>query len=184
MQLHRNAARIIKMWKISEPKHDSKVIELCQALYREDPSTNPSPDGTIEKTISELRKNPTRGMTLALEVNQEVVGYALLISFWSNELGGEVCFVDELYVHPKARGQGFATELIQLLSQKNNPWNRTAVALQLEVTPKNEKAFALYSRLGFKNVENVSMRKLKGGPHLLVERRVISPTPKSSSNKP
>jgi hypothetical protein len=37
------------------------------------------------------------------DVERRTVGYALLISFWSNELGGEVCNIDELFVAPVYR---------------------------------------------------------------------------------
>jgi GNAT superfamily N-acetyltransferase len=92
------------------------------------------------------------GATAALE------GYALLCSFWSNELGGEVCIIDELYVVPSARGRGIGTGLVTSLLRRELPWFERAVNVELEVTPGNARARALYERLGFRAYENALMR--------------------------
>ena len=33
----------------------------------------------------------------------DIRGYAIVIPFWSNEVGGNVLFIDELFVKPPAR---------------------------------------------------------------------------------
>ena len=93
-----------------------------------------------------------------LEASAGLLGYAFLCSFWSNELGGEVCVVDELYVAPAARGRGAATALITGLTRRGLPWFREAVAVELEVTPGNTRARALYERMGFAPYKNALMR--------------------------
>jgi len=56
-------------------------------------------------------------------ISGRTVGYALLISFWSNELGGEVCNIDELSVASEYRGRGLATALIEQLAEGGaSPW--------------------------------------------------------------
>jgi ribosomal protein S18 acetylase RimI-like enzyme len=84
----------------------------------------------------------------------------LLISFWSNELGGEVCNIDELFVAPEYRGRGVATALLERLAEgEESLWPVRPAALALEVTPQNERARALYERLGFRG-KNLAMRRL------------------------
>ena len=73
---------------------------MCLGLYREDPGPRPVAREQIEHTLAMLRDEPSRGRVLVLEVDGRPEGYALLIAFWSNELGGEVCEVDELFVNP------------------------------------------------------------------------------------
>jgi ribosomal protein S18 acetylase RimI-like enzyme len=89
-----------------------------------------------------------------------VTGYALLVSYWSNELGGEVCHIDELYVAAPARGRGHSSELVRSLAGDGGPWGRVPVALQLEVTPSNARARSLYERLGFAPMRNTNLRRL------------------------
>jgi ribosomal protein S18 acetylase RimI-like enzyme len=79
-----------------------------------------------------------------------------LVSCWSNELGGEVCVLDELYVEPAQRGQGYATRLIDDLAAGALPWATNAVALALEVTPDNDHARRWYERLDF-SARNLAM---------------------------
>ncbi len=81
-------------------------------------------------------------------------GYALLIPYWSNEYGGFLVYVDELYVVAEARCQGVGRGLF--------PWLRSerpfgAVGILLEVSPQNHRARRLYELLGFTDRENRTM---------------------------
>lgn len=148
------------MWRLATVHEDEKIISLCRELNSEDPGPNPVPDKHMKNTLLTLRKEESRGKALVLEVNQIIVGYALLISFWSNELGGEVCNIDELYVEPQYRRNGYSTTLVKALIGKNAFWPRTPVAIELEVTPVNTKAREFYTRLGFHPQKNAQMRLL------------------------
>src|SRR6266404_1888462 len=104
-------------------------------------------------------EEPNRGRAVVCDVESRTVGYALLISFWSNELGGEVCNIDELFVAPLYRGRGLATALLEELAEKEpSVWPIRPAALTLEVTSQNERARALYERLGFRG-KNLAMRR-------------------------
>lgn len=137
------------------------MVALSLALYREDPSPEPISPEQVQATLQTLRNEPHRGLTVVLEVQGEVAGYAFLIRFWSNELGGEVVTIDELYVRPADRGQGQATTLLEELSGPESLWPSPAVALSLEVTPDNHRARALYERLGFRG-KNLTLRRRRG----------------------
>jgi ribosomal protein S18 acetylase RimI-like enzyme len=105
-----------------------------------------------------LRHEPTRGSAVVLEIDDAIEGYALLISYWSNELGGEIVVIDELYVRPAARQQGHARRLLDLLKRPNQLRPGRVAALELEVTPSNERAAALYLRAGFQLAKNRRLR--------------------------
>jgi ribosomal protein S18 acetylase RimI-like enzyme len=146
------------MWRHADPADDQAIIAMCRELNREDPGPKPVPDAHMESTLRALRRQPVRGVALVLEIDGRPRGYALLISFWSNELGGEICNIDELYVAPAVRGKGHASSLMRGLRSEASLWPGKHVALQLEVTPRNAKARALYSRLGFCDAKNTTMR--------------------------
>ena len=59
---------------------------------------------------------------------------------------------------PDHRGRGAATRLVEQLS-RGEIWGRVPVAIDLEVTPDNHRARALYERLGFVVAKNTVMRK-------------------------
>jgi diamine N-acetyltransferase len=146
------------MWRLATAADEPAVLEMFRALYREDPSPDPVPDEQLLRTLAALREAPVRGRAIVLQGDGACVGYALLVSFWSNELGGEVANVDELYVAPGHRGRGAATRLVEQLS-RGELWGRVPVAIDLEVTPDNHRARALYERLGFTAAKNTVLRK-------------------------
>jgi GNAT superfamily N-acetyltransferase len=146
------------IWRVASEADDDAIVELCAALNVEDPGPRPVPASQVRATLAALRAEPTRGRGVVLDAGGEAVGYALLVSFWSNELGGEVCNVDELYVRPPWRGQGHGTALVRSLAEGRGLWPRIPVAIELEVSPGNGRARALYEALGFRPGRNAVMR--------------------------
>ncbi len=92
------------------------------------------------------------------EVQGKMAGYALNFDFWYNELGGKVLQVDELYVLPIFRGQGIASQYLEILSIRTD-----YMALMLEVLPNNTKAMEVYKRAGFEPKETRTLYKLCSG---------------------
>ncbi len=146
------------MWRPARIEEDDRVVELVSALYREDPSDEPVPESSARRTLAAFRADPVRGVAVVLAgAASGVQGYALLVSFWSNELGGEICEIDELYVAAELRGGGYGSALIRSIARGEPPWGRKPAALCLQVTPDNARARALYQRLGFSVWKNAMM---------------------------
>ncbi len=127
------------------------VTAMIESLYAEDPSGKPISAAKITRTLTTLPAHPNKGEIMVLVVGEETVGYAILINAWSNEFGGNVLVIDELYVQPNFRSQGIATDFI--LDLQRVRYNQ-AVAIELEVTPENSAARRLYERLGFASHTN------------------------------
>jgi ribosomal protein S18 acetylase RimI-like enzyme len=142
---------------------DKAIVRLCLALNAEDPGPNPVPAEHMQRTLEVLRKEPHRGCATVLEIKGRTCGYALLMAFWSNELGGEICTIDELYVEPEHRGRRHATRLIDDLAAGKGPYTPRIVALTLETTPNNIRARRLYERLGFRAGGPVMRRLVRLG---------------------
>lgn len=147
------------MWRAARSEDDQTIIALCTALYVEDPASAPVPRDHHIRTLAKLREEPARGRIVVLELDGAVRGYAFLISYWSNELGGEICTIDELYVAPPYRSQGHGSALVEAVEIDRDLWPGTPVALELEVTPDNARARTLYERLGFRTKRNAVLRK-------------------------
>jgi GNAT superfamily N-acetyltransferase len=140
-------------WRPALPEHDDAIVALSSALYVEDPGVRPVPPEQTRRTLAELRKNPVRGQAWVCGSGTEPAGYAFLIYFWSNEVGGEICVIDEVYVKPGSRGKGHGRALFtKLIGEKKFP------ALDLEVTPANGRARAFYEGFGFAPLKNQHMR--------------------------
>jgi GNAT superfamily N-acetyltransferase len=65
--------------------------------------------------------------------------------------GGQLGFLEVVYVRPKARGQGLAAELVREVASRLR--EAGAEMLELEVLASNAEARAIYERWGFKPVE-------------------------------
>ncbi len=130
------------------------VARRCLQLYANDPGVRVVTFDDVATTLSHALAHPDRLMVLILERGEQVVGYAFIHQLWSNELGGLVAFVDELFLDEPVRGGGVATAFFEAL-----PSFLPVVAIDLEVTPKNVRARGLYERLGFKPQLYGGMRK-------------------------
>jgi GNAT superfamily N-acetyltransferase len=148
------------MWRPARGDEDDLVVTMCLALNREDPG-EPVAEPQVRRTLAAFRAEPVRGRAVVAEVDGAVVGYALLVSFWSNEYGGEICAVDELYVAPSHRGRGISTSLFDAILRDQSLFGGRPVALELEVTPDNARARALYERLGFRAKNQTLRRRVK-----------------------
>ena len=131
---------------------DKKIItRLMKDFYKEVPGIRGITDDKIKRTFLALAADPGKGKILVIEKGKIIVGYALLANFWSNEWGGNVLFLDEIYLKPEFRGQGIGRSFINYLIEKK--YNH-ATAIQLEVASNNKKARALYADIGFKPYQN------------------------------
>jgi len=125
---------------------------MMHELSHEDPSTERVTDKKISLTFKELTSNTKRGKIVVFEKAKAIIGYAILIPYWSNEYGGNILHIDELYVKPEHRGRGIATSFLKHMLIAHD-----AVALQLEVTPTNTRARNYYRDLGFKKSKNLHL---------------------------
>tara|TARA_Y100000589_G_C27018327_1_gene573832 strand:- start:5 stop:598 length:594 start_codon:yes stop_codon:yes gene_type:complete len=127
-------------------KDYSSILAMIIKLYREDEGSHSVTAEKIQRTFSMLASEPQRGTIMVMEQDGKLIGYAILINFWSNEFGGNILAIDELFIESHYRSRGIASRFIDYLVQSRFA---QAVALQLEVTPTNTRALKLYKRLGF-----------------------------------
>jgi ribosomal protein S18 acetylase RimI-like enzyme len=133
---------------------------MVRALYAEDPSPRPPSDGDVERTLGVLA-DASRGAALVVDDGGgPPFAYVFLTRLWSNELGGDIVFIDEIWVAPERRRRGVGTAVIAHAMRTMS--ERGAAAFELEVTPGNARARALYERLGFRPLRNASLRLVVG----------------------
>jgi GNAT superfamily N-acetyltransferase len=137
---------------MTDERHAPALVAMMEALYSGDAinpgeATHGARNATdFHNTIRHLLAAPQQGhIVLFLEAGT-LLGYAILIPYWSNEFGGNLVFIDEIFVHPLARGRAIAKTFFRSL-HSTRPFE--AVALALEVSPNNVKARQLYESVGF-----------------------------------
>jgi len=141
-------------YKLYQDKDYDDLIKMILFLYNEDPEGEPIDERKINNTINEFKKNPQGINIYMIEKHGENIGYAILVYFWSNEWGGNILIIDELYVVENYRGKGVATEFLSYAENLEN-----IVAIQLETTPSNKRVLGYYKRLGFFPSQNTHLIK-------------------------
>ena len=104
----------------------------------------------FRSTFSELMRSKDYAICYVFELDGEIAGYSLLAKTYSQEAGGLVIWIEEIYVLPKFRGRGIAKEFFSFLL-KNRPAD--VKRLRLEVERENEGAVRLYKSFGFDFLE-------------------------------
>ena len=135
----------------------SELKDMISGLYSEDPPSVPMAEEKILKTVKELTHNPAKGQIIIFRVNNEIAGYGIIIFFWSNEYGGNILYIDELFVKQAWRSKKIGTEFFNYLYKT---FRDEVVALKLEVTPRNVRARKYYETLEFKETRNIHLLKI------------------------
>lgn len=141
---------MIVKYRTYRPADHTIVVGCIKNFYKEYSGTI-FMDHDIENTIESLFNHSDRGTIIVFENDNVIIGYSLLINFWSNEYKGNILYIDEIYVLPEYRSQGIGSRFVKyIINSKFNNY----VALHLEVSPQNKKAKKLYEQLGFKPYQN------------------------------
>ena len=127
-------------------------IAMAEEFYSSPAVLSPIPRGYIERAFNETVSGSPYAKALVAESGGKAVGYALLALTYSQEAGGRVVWIDEVYVRPEARGLGAGSALI-----KETLARYPAARCRLELEPDNDGARRLYERLGFNPLPYVQM---------------------------
>ena len=92
----------------------------------------------------------SRGVFLVARSGGRVVGVAYLSYTWALEHGGQVGWLEELYVLPGERDRGIGGALLDAVCRQAR--SAGCAAIDLEVEGSHERAAHLYERRGFRRL--------------------------------
>jgi len=138
-----------------QARYKNDLSDMIKSLYDESPGGLLMTDEKIESTIDFLISHEEQGKITLLMEQGEAIGYSIIVYFWSNEYGGPILVIDELYIKAASRSKGIGTEFIKYLLETGRTKYK---AVQLEVFPSNPKALELYERIGFQLTVNKFLR--------------------------
>jgi diamine N-acetyltransferase len=99
-------------------------------------------------TLAQVLAEPSLGrLWLILSAGGDVAGYLFLSFYFSLEYGGRTAFIDEIFVRPEHRVLGLGSAALRNALAAARDLGLTAVHLEAERS--NDRAAALYVRLGF-----------------------------------
>ena len=122
-----------------------ELLPLMRA-YCDFYGTDPPADG-----IEEMARALIEGegfVLLARTAGEPAVGFATVDLRWSLLRGSRVATLEDLLIDPGSRGRGIADRLIEACADRAR--GRGAVALEWQTALDNERAKAVYERVGAK----------------------------------
>ena len=141
--------------KLTE-NHRDLYIRMAEEFYSSDAVLHPIPRAYIERTADEALQSDAYAEIYLLECEGEPAGYGLTARTFSQEAGGSVLWIEELYIREQFRSRGLGREFFSYIEEKNK--DRTA-RIRLEVEEENTRAASLYERLGYEKLDYKQMIK-------------------------
>jgi GNAT superfamily N-acetyltransferase len=124
------------------------VLPLLRA-YCDFYEANPSDEGLEAMARAVMAAPEDQAFLLVAEDDPgEIVGFAACAWKWSSLRGARIVVLDDLYVDPAARGQGFADGLIAATAEIAG--RHGAPVVTWLTAPDNRRAQAVYDRVGGK----------------------------------
>jgi len=129
----------------AELQHLSALLGLMEQFYQEEGLTFDS--GRAQRALGLLLADAQHGFVLLARHSDDLAACAAVTACFSLEFGGPFALLDELFVLPACRGEGVGRMLLQAVFEECRA--RRFGAIRLEVEHENERAYAVYRKLGF-----------------------------------
>lgn len=141
--------------KITE--NDKKTyMELVNLFYHSEAVLHPVPEKNHENSWRELMRSGDYMECFFIEEENKVAGFLLLSYTFSQESGGKVCWLEEIFIRPEFRGRGLGKEFFHFIESEIEP---KVSRIRLEIEPDNDGARRLYRAMGYKELPYEQMVK-------------------------
>ena len=126
------------------PNDRDAYLRMAHDFYHSPAVLKPVPDAYLERSFDEMMRSDVYMRGLIFEMDGNVAGYAVISKTYSQEAGGKVAWIEEIYILDRYRGRGLAHGFFADLYTIE-----PAARYRLETEPENLRAKRLYERLGF-----------------------------------
>lgn len=134
------------MIRKAQKSDEQQILTMMEEFYSSPAVLHTVPKSYFQKTFQEICDGSPYCDLYVLETAEGTAGYALLAKTYSNEAGGLVVWIEEIYVRKPFRGCGLGKEFFSALERD---YGQSVARFRLEVEDDNVGAIRLYKRLGF-----------------------------------
>ena len=131
---------------IARPDELPQLVALLTILFSEEAEFTPDYKKQT-RALEQILSDESTGTIYVAREEGRVVAMASLLYTVSTAEGGKAALFEDLVVLPSHRGQGIATSLVAFMIAEAR--TRGVLRLTLLTDMQNERAQALYRRLGF-----------------------------------
>ncbi len=132
----------------------AEYICMAKDFYSSPAVLESIPEDHITTGFDEYISGSPYGDAFVFEIDGNIAGYGVLAYTFSQEAGGRVVWLEEIYIKEAFRGKSLGSEFINFVLSEI-----PAKRYRLETEPDNENAARLYRRLGFEHFEYVNYKK-------------------------
>ena len=134
----------------------AEFLKMTDAFYHSDAVLHPVSMEIQTRVFEEAIRADTYLEAFVFPVGETLAGYAIINKSFSTEVGGRIIWIEDIYVRPEFRGQGLGAAFFAFLEER---FGEDLCRLRLEVDFDNDRAKALYERLGFSDLPYRQMVK-------------------------
>lgn len=131
-------------------------LNMAEEFYRSEAVLHPIAKKNHQAAFEEMMRSDQYAEGYIIQWKDETAGYGLLSKMFSQEAGGIVVWIEEVYVLPEFQGKGLGNEFFEYIQRE---LSSSVTRLRLEVEQENTRAVEFYKRLGFKEMPYLQMVK-------------------------
>jgi ribosomal protein S18 acetylase RimI-like enzyme len=152
-----NAAMSTVIFRTAQSADEPALLKMMRNLAESEPGPYFFNEPVVREALRKFIADPNLGQAWIFLDGTTPVGYIILTFGYSFEFHGRDAFIDELYIEPQFRRQGFARRAMQLIEERAREFG--VKAIHLEVDEGNTAAEELYRRAGYHDHSRYLMTK-------------------------
>jgi Acetyltransferases len=140
------------MLKAFDRNDFNEYLAMSREFYQSEATDHQVPETHFRDTFEAIvSASPLARGWLIIGPDGQSAGYLLVSLTWSNEFGGKIAWIEELYLKAETRGQGLGRRVIEAALAELREKEKVR-GFRLEVAPANESVSLLYQKMGFSPV--------------------------------
>lgn len=137
---------------------ESVYVAMVKEFYSSDAVLHDIDEKYILRAFREITRGSPYAEGFLFVESGSAAGYALIAKTFSQEHGGPLVWIEELYVRERYRGSGLGGKFFDYITERYKD-----SAFRLETEKDNVRARALYAKKGFEELEYLQMIKRAPG---------------------